>query len=132
MGGGAGAPAWFLNLSFVSAKGIDFHLREPSNANETISVGGYAKDRVTNLTSNEVFVAATQAKESQRALRWRRSLPKNGYVRSVRLHQVVNVTSGSTCFDLALIGGEDTTETQPETCLIMASIPIIERVLKAV
>ena len=69
---------------------------------------------------------------SQPALRWRRSLPKNGYVRSVRLHQVVNVTSGSTCFDLALIGGEDTTETQPETCLIMASIPIIERVLKAV
>ena len=68
----------------------------------------------------------------QPALRWRRSLPKNGYVRSVRLHQVVNVTSGSTCFDLALIGGEDTTETQPETCLIMASIPIIERVLKAV
>ena len=60
-----------------------FHLREPSNANETISVGGYAKERVTNLTSNEMFVAATEAKESQPALRWRRSLPKNGYVRIV-------------------------------------------------
>ena len=85
MGGGegAGAPAWFPKLSFVSAKGIDFHLREPSNANESISVGGNAKDRVTNLTSNEMFVTETEAKESQPALRWRRSLPKNGYVRIV-------------------------------------------------
>ena len=83
MGGGAGAPAWFLNLSFVSAKGIDFYLRESSNANETISVGGYAKDRVTNLTPNEMYVAATEAKESQPALRWRRSFPNNGYASSV-------------------------------------------------